>query len=198
MVLDHVAQRAGLIVITSPRPDPFVLRDRDLHMVDVLLIEQRFEEAVREAQHQNVLNGLLSEIVIDAVDLAFVEHAGDGVVDGHRAREIASDRLLDDHASEGAGVCAVRRSAPARAVPPWPRRGSTAPRGNRRDFPADPARAQSCRVWRRASGTRCGSSRSRVTKERTPANAGHWASSIGRREKRCDGLRAQTRDTPRR
>ena len=104
MVLDHVAQRARLIVIAGPGSDPFFLGDRDLHMVDVLLIEQRLEEAVREAEHQNVLNGLLSEIVIDAVDLAFVEDAGDGVVDGHRAREIASDRLLDDHAGEGTGV----------------------------------------------------------------------------------------------
>ena len=105
VVLHHVAQRAGLIVVTGPGADPFFLSDRDLHVVDVLLIEQRLEEAVGEAEHQDVLNGLLAEVVIDAVDLAFVEHAGDRVVDGHRAREVASDRLFDDHASEGTGVC---------------------------------------------------------------------------------------------
>ena len=74
MVLHHVAQRAGLLVVAGARADAFFLGDRDLHVVDVLLIEQRLEDAVREAQHQDVLDGFLAEVVVDPVDLPLVEH----------------------------------------------------------------------------------------------------------------------------
>ena len=77
MVLHHVAQRAGLLVVAGPRADAFLLGDGDLHVVDVLLVEQRLEDAVGEAQHEDVLDGFLAEVVIDAVDLPFVEDLGD-------------------------------------------------------------------------------------------------------------------------
>jgi hypothetical protein len=69
-------------------------------VIDVLLVEERLEDAVREAQDEDVLNGLLPEVVIDAVDLPFVEDRGNRVVDRARALEIAADRLLDDDARE--------------------------------------------------------------------------------------------------
>ena len=73
VVLHHVAQRAGLLVIAGARADAFFLRHRDLHVVDVPLVEQRLEDAVGEAQHQDVLDGLLAEVVVDPVDLPLVE-----------------------------------------------------------------------------------------------------------------------------
>ncbi len=81
VVLHHVAQRAGALVVSGPRADAFGLGDGDLHVVDVLLIEQRLEDAVREAQDQDVLDGFLAEIVIDAIDLPLVERGGELVVD---------------------------------------------------------------------------------------------------------------------
>ncbi|MGX1327379.1 hypothetical protein AB7M56_001878 [Bradyrhizobium elkanii] len=41
-------------------------------MVDVVAIPDRLEHAVGEAQHQDVLDGFLAEIVIDPVDLVLV------------------------------------------------------------------------------------------------------------------------------
>ena len=49
------------------------LGDGDLHVVDVLLVQQRLEDRVGEAEAQDVLDGLFAEVVIDAVDLALVE-----------------------------------------------------------------------------------------------------------------------------
>ena len=74
VVLHHVAQRARLFVVAGARADAFLLGHGDLHVVDVLLVEQRLEDAVGEPEHQDVLDGLLSQVVIDAVDLALVEH----------------------------------------------------------------------------------------------------------------------------
>ncbi len=45
----------------------------DLHVVDVLRVPQRLEDAVGEAQHQQVLHRLLAEVVVDAVGLALGE-----------------------------------------------------------------------------------------------------------------------------
>ena len=107
MVLHHVAQRAGLLVVAGARADAFLLGHGDLHVVDVLLVEQRLEDAVGEPEHQDVLDGLLAEIVIDAVDLALVEHLRDRVVDRARAVQVAADRLLDDEPRERADPPAV-------------------------------------------------------------------------------------------
>ena len=102
MVLHHVAQRARVLVVTRPRADAFLLGDRDLHVIDVLLVEQRLEDAVREPHHENVLDRFLPEIVIDAVDVLLVEDARDRVVDLACALQIVADRLFDDEACHAA------------------------------------------------------------------------------------------------
>ena len=100
MVLHHVAQRAGLLVVAGARPDAFLLGHGNLHVIHVFLVEQRLEDAVREAQHEDVLDGLFAEIVIDSVNLPLMEHLGERVVDLAGAREIVADRFLDDQARE--------------------------------------------------------------------------------------------------
>ena len=97
MVLDDVAQRAGMVVIGAAPFDAEGLGDGDLHMVDMVGVPQRLEQGVGEAERHEVLDRLLPEIVVDPVDLAFVEDLADGVVDLARRGEIVADRFLDDH-----------------------------------------------------------------------------------------------------
>ena len=59
-----------LVVVAGAVSDAHVLRHGDLHMVDVVAVPERLEDRVGEARHQDVLHGLLAEVVIDAVDLA--------------------------------------------------------------------------------------------------------------------------------
>ena len=80
VVLDHVAQRAALVVVAA-RAGADRLGHRDLHVVDVRRVPDRLEEDVGEAQRQQVLHRLFAEVVIDAVDLIFLEDLGDRVVD---------------------------------------------------------------------------------------------------------------------
>ena len=96
MVLDHVAQGAGPLVVVRAALDADRLGGRDLHVIDVAPVPHRLEHAVREPEDQQVLNGLLPEIVIDAEDLGFVEMRMEQVVERARAREIGAERLLDD------------------------------------------------------------------------------------------------------
>ena len=66
---DHVAERAGALVELAARADRQRLGDVDLHVVDVLAIPQRLEEAVGEPQGEQVERRLLAEEVVDAEDL---------------------------------------------------------------------------------------------------------------------------------
>ena len=102
MVLDDVAQRAGLVVEVAAALDADRLGHRDLDGVDVAPVPDRLEEAVAEAEDGEVLDRLLAEVVIDPIDLVLVEDGGDLAVEGLGAGQIGSERLLDDDARPAA------------------------------------------------------------------------------------------------
>ena len=77
MVLDHVAQRAGSLVVAGAAFDADVLRGGDLDVVDVVAVPDRLEEGVGEPQRHEVLDGLLAEVVVDAEDLRLLEDLED-------------------------------------------------------------------------------------------------------------------------
>jgi len=56
---------------------PTVSAFRNLHHVDVAAIPDRLENGVVEPEHHDVLDRLLPQVVIDAVNLIFVQHALD-------------------------------------------------------------------------------------------------------------------------
>ena len=55
-------------------PEPQRLGHVDLHVIDEVAIPDRLEQAVGEAERQDVLRRLLAEEVIDAEDLLLGEH----------------------------------------------------------------------------------------------------------------------------
>ena len=64
-------------------------------------VPDRLKDAVAEPQCQDVLDGLLAEIMVDAVDLALVKNGRHFPIQGTGAFEITAKRLLDDHAAPG-------------------------------------------------------------------------------------------------
>ncbi len=88
MVRHHVAQRAGRVVEGAAPADGDGLGDGDLHMVDMLALPDRLEQAVGETQHQNVLHRLLAEIMVDAENLVLVEHLAQFGIELHRRGEV--------------------------------------------------------------------------------------------------------------
>ena len=97
VVLQHVAQRAGLVVVVAAGTDAERFGRGDLDVVDPAGIPQRLEQRVREPRDEQVLHALLAEVVVDAEDLPLVEHGADRVVDGLRRRQVVADRLLEHH-----------------------------------------------------------------------------------------------------
>ncbi len=98
---DDVAERAGRLVEGGPLLDRERLGHVELHVVDELPVPDGLEEAVREAEREDVLDGFLPEVVVDPEDLLLVEHGVDALVQLARALDVGAERLLDDHACLG-------------------------------------------------------------------------------------------------
>ena len=70
---DHVAQGPGLLVVRPAVLHAQRLGGGDLHVVHVAPVPDGLEDAVGEAEHDDVLHRLLGQVVVDAVHLALVE-----------------------------------------------------------------------------------------------------------------------------
>ena len=97
MVLDHVAGRADAVVVAGPATKADVLGHGDLHVVDVVGVPDRLEQLVGEAQRQDVLHGLLAEVVVDAEHRLLGEDVVDDLVELARALQVVRERLIDHH-----------------------------------------------------------------------------------------------------
>ena len=74
---DHVAVGAGLLVEAGAVVDRERLGHVDLDVVDVVLVPDRLEHAVGEAQRDQVLDRLAPEEVVDPEDALLLEDAVD-------------------------------------------------------------------------------------------------------------------------
>ena len=72
---------AGLLVERAAILDADRLGHRDLHVVDVAAVPERLEDPVAEAEDQQVPDGLLAQVVVDAVDLRLAEDLADLAVE---------------------------------------------------------------------------------------------------------------------
>ena len=113
MILDHVAQGASFLVIGATPFDADGFGRCNLNMVDIAAIPERLEDAVAEAESQNVLHGLFAEIMIDAIDILLGKNFVDLLIQLPRARQIVAERLFHNNAPPA--VSLVHR-VPAQSV----------------------------------------------------------------------------------
>lgn len=97
------------IIIFAETPQRFGCADLDA--VDVVAVPQRLEDAVREAQHENVLHRFLAQIVVDAVNVPLGENIAQQSVQLAGRFEVAPERLFDHDAPPASGF---RRGVEAR------------------------------------------------------------------------------------
>ena len=97
----------GLLVERAAVLDADRLGHGDLHVVDVAAVPERLEDAVAEPEDQQVPDGLLAQVVVDAVDLRLAEDLADLAVQPDRRLEVVAERLLDDDPPPAAVVVLV-------------------------------------------------------------------------------------------
>src|ERR1700675_5074826 len=102
MVRDHVPQRTSCFIKVPAAADIKGLGDSDLDVIDMVTIPDRFKHAVSETQDQDILDGLFAEIMIDPVDLVFVDEVQQIAIQRARRSEVRAKRLLDDQAPPSA------------------------------------------------------------------------------------------------
>lgn len=66
-----------------------------LDVVDVVTVPRRVEELITETQNENVLDHLLTQVVINAEDLLFLPVGVQGLLQVARALKIFAEGLLD-------------------------------------------------------------------------------------------------------
>ena len=82
MALNHVAESARRFIKTAAALDTERFRRGDLHVIDIIAVPERLENPVAEAQNEKVLHGVLTKVMVDAVDLLFVENIEDNLIQG--------------------------------------------------------------------------------------------------------------------
>src|SRR5579883_3167615 len=109
MALDHIAQLAGVVEIAGSAFYADGLGDRDLDIVDILLVPNGLKDGVGEAKYEDVLYRFLAQIVVDPVDLAFVEDRLKLGIEGPRRIEVRPERLFHNNTDKwlAVAVCGV-------------------------------------------------------------------------------------------
>ena len=93
---DHVAIGTGALVEVGALSQPERLRDVDLDVGDVVSVPDRLEEAVGEAEGEDVLGGLLAQEVVDPEDLVLIEDLVQPGIERHRGHIVGAEGLLHD------------------------------------------------------------------------------------------------------
>ena len=98
MVLDDVTDRARRVVEAAAALDTEVLGHCDLHALDVGTIPEGLHDRIREANEQHVVNGALSQVMVDPEDVGLHERTEQDAIQVARRDEVLAEGLFDDDA----------------------------------------------------------------------------------------------------
>src|SRR6185437_11263702 len=90
----HIAKRTRHIEVAAALFNTNGFRHCDLHVINVTAVPDRFKDAVAEAEYQDVLDRLFTEIMINEIDLILRKNFSDLTVQGFRGIKNISERLF--------------------------------------------------------------------------------------------------------
>src|ERR1700751_3664197 len=99
MVLNYVADGAGLIVEASASLYSEVFGHGDLDTLDVAAVPEGFHKSIGKTEREHVIHCAFSEIVIDAENVGFLENTKQNFIQLLCRGKIVPERLLHDDSS---------------------------------------------------------------------------------------------------
>ena len=111
VVLHDVADDAELVKVAAAALGAEGLLEDDLDVVDVVAVPGGAEERVAEPQDQQVLDHLLAQVVVDAVQLVLGPVGLEAALERAGALEVLAEGLLDDDAADALGGVAAALQA---------------------------------------------------------------------------------------
>src|SRR5450755_2282187 len=98
VILDYVADGAGLLKERAPALDSKVLRHRDLDTLDMVAIPQGFEHCIAETEVHHVMHWTLAQEMVQTEDSPFFKSFEQDAVEFPGRIPIAAERFLDNYA----------------------------------------------------------------------------------------------------
>lgn len=86
MILHHVAERSGMIVITAAMFHAHGFGDGDGHIINVTTIPHRLEQRIGKAERENILHRFFAEI-----NLRFIKNGGENGIQGAGGFQVRND-----------------------------------------------------------------------------------------------------------
>src|SRR4030095_8042903 len=105
MILNHIADCAGLIIERASALNTKVLRHSNLYALDLIAVPERFQNRILEAEEDHVVHRPFSQVMIDAEDVLLIEGAEQDLIKLLRRGEVVPEGFLNDNASAFGTVC---------------------------------------------------------------------------------------------
>src|SRR5260370_23573833 len=74
MILHHIADSPRLFIIAGTALYTDIFRHGDLHTVDIATVPNWLEDTISQAEDEDILHCLLTQIMVDTIDLLFLEN----------------------------------------------------------------------------------------------------------------------------
>ena len=99
MILNHIADGAGLVVECPPALNSEGFRHGYLHALDLIAVPERLQNCVFEAQEDHVPHRSFPQVMIDAEDVLLLESAEQNPIELLRREQIVTEGFFDDDTS---------------------------------------------------------------------------------------------------
>ena len=91
------AEGAGVLIIAAAVFNAKLFGDRDLDVIDISAVPYRLKSGVCKTKGQDVLDGLFSKIMIDAVNLRFDKNFGEDFIELAGRSVIMTEWFFDNN-----------------------------------------------------------------------------------------------------
>src|SRR6266550_2157473 len=105
MILNHIADCAGLIIERASALNSKVLRHSNLYALDLIAVPERFQNRILEAEEDHVVHRPLSQVMVDAEDVLLIEGAEQDPIKLLCGGEVVTEGFFNDDASAVGVVC---------------------------------------------------------------------------------------------
>jgi len=112
LIRDQSRRPPGGIVVPSAFLHPDCFCDRDLNVIDVTPVQMGSKNSVGEAEGQDVLDGFLAQVVIDAINLLFVGDLQELFVSRPARCRDRARRAFDNNPRYWPLLCSISPAAP--------------------------------------------------------------------------------------
>ncbi len=110
MALEPVAEHAGVFEVSSASLDSHGLARRNFDVLDECIRQKMFEDRIRVAQVVNIAHCFFAEVVVEQINLFWLEALGELLLDFQKTLHVVAHRLFQN-AAELAIVLVDVRSA---------------------------------------------------------------------------------------